>query len=396
MTESTPEQRGVDRDWSGIRRAANFRPVEWLAEKMIQGVSFTAIAGVFLIFLFVGKEALPVFLGQTDSRLIQPIIPSSEVAKVKPEVLRQYLGLSVRDFAAMDQDTLKELMQVREEGAKDIPEYARSDPDSGVNGSGWRYLIAPHQWSGNEHPEYIWQPVGNIQKFNIIPLFLGSLKTTLIGLFFAVPLALAAALYVSQLAPVRVKEWVKPGIEMLAGIPSVVVGAFALLVLATWLQSIFHYQVRLNAFVAGIALGFAVIPLVFSIAEDALTSVPKSYVQAALAVGASRWQAARDIVLPAAIPGVFAAVVLGFGRAIGETMIVLIVCSAPVMSWNLFDSARSITTTIAAEMGELVPGSPHYRILFMLGTVLFAVTFLTNLIGDVVINRLKRRLEGKR
>ncbi len=396
MTEETPEQRGVDRDWSGIRRSANVRPLEWIAEKAIQGVSFTAIAGVFLIFLFVGKEAFPVFLSHTDSRLIQPIIPASQMATTPPEVLQRYLGLSVREFKAMDQETLKDLMQAREDGSKDIPEYARSDPDSGVNGSGWRYLLTPHQWSGYDRPQYIWQPVGNIQKFNIIPLFVGSLKTTLIGLFFAVPLALAAALYVSQLAPVRVKEWVKPGIEMLAGIPSVVVGAFALLVLATWLQSLFHYEVRLNAFVAGIALGFAVIPLVFSIAEDAMTSVPKSYVQAALAVGASRWQAARDIVLPAAIPGVFAAVVLGFGRAIGETMIVLIVCSAPVMSWNLFDSARSITTTIAAEMGELVPGSPHYRILFMLGTILFAVTFLTNLLGDFVINRLKRRLEGKR
>ncbi len=396
MPEPISNPAGGPTDWAGIRRGSNARPLEWLAEKAIQGVSFSAIAIVFLIFIFVAKEAIPVFLGQTDSSLIQPIIPVSQYSTTSKEVLSRYLGLSAKELAAMDEETVKDLMKSHEEGANDIPEAARNDPNAKVNGSAWRYLVTPHQWAGYDRPEFIWQPVGNIQKFNIVPLFVGSLKTTLIGLFFSVPLALGAALYVSQLAPARVKEWVKPGIELLAGIPSVVIGAFALLVLASWLQSIFRYEVRLNSFVAGIALGFAVIPLVFSIAEDALTSVPRSYVQAALAVGASRWQAARDIVLPAAIPGVFAAVVLGFGRAIGETMIVLIVCSAPVMSWNLFDSARSITTTIAAEMGELVPGSPHYRILFMLGTLLFIVTFLTNFVGDLVIGGLKRRMEGKR
>ena len=396
MPESTSNPPGGPTHWAGIRRGSNSRPLEWLAERLIQAVSFSAIAIVFLIFVFVAKEAVPVFFGQTDSSLIQPIIPVSQYSTTSKEVLSRYLGLSAKELAAMDEETVKDLMKSHEEGANDIPEAARNDPNAKVNGSAWRYLISPHQWAGYDRPEFIWQPVGNIQKFNIIPLFVGSLKTTLIGLFFSVPLALGAALYVSQLAPARVKEWVKPGIELLAGIPSVVIGAFALLVLASWLQSIFHYEVRLNSFVAGIALGFAVIPLVFSIAEDALTSVPRSYVQAALAVGSSRWQAARDIVLPAAIPGVFAAVVLGFGRAIGETMIVLIVCSAPVMSWNIFDSARSITTTIAAEMGELVPGSPHYRILFMLGTLLFIVTFLTNFVGDMVIGGLKRRMEGKR
>ncbi len=207
---------------------------------------------------------------------------------------------------------------------------------------------------------------------------------------------MGAAIYVSQLARPRVREVVKPTIELLSGIPSVVIGFFALLVMATVLQNLFGYETRLNAFVAGIALGFAVIPVVFSIAEDALTSVPPSYTQAALALGSSKWQAAWQIVLPVALPGVFAATVLGFGRAIGETMIVLMVCSASVMSWNIFDSARSITTTIAAEMAEAVSGGTHYRILFLLGALLFAVTFVLNLIGDVVMHRLKLKLEGKR
>jgi phosphate transport system permease protein len=183
---------------------------------------------------------------------------------------------------------------------------------------------------------------------------------------------------------------------MLAGIPSVVLGFFALIVLATVLQQVFGYQSRLNAFVAGIALGFAIIPVVFSISEDALTSVPRSYTQAALALGASKWQAAWKVVLPAAIPGVFAAVVLGFGRAIGETMIVLMASgNASIVSWNIFESTRTITATIAAELAETVVGGIHYRVLFLLGTLLFAVTFLSNLVADLVIHRLKARLEGK-
>ena len=146
-------------------------------------------------------------------------------------------------------------------------------------------MLRPHQWSGYDAPAYIWQPIGQIKKYNIIPLLIGTLKTTFVGLLFAVPLAVGAAIYVSQLARPRVRVIVKPIIELLSGIPSVVVGFFALLVMATTLQTIFRYDLRLNAFVAGIALGFAVIPIVFSIAEDALTSVPQSFSQ-----GAGRFQ----------------------------------------------------------------------------------------------------------
>ena len=382
--------------WMGIHRGHQARPVERLAEWLIFGVSFSTIAIVFLIFIFVGKEALPVVFGRDDSALIKDVLPSTDVDKIPAEKLRAYLDLTPAQFKEMDKETLVSLMQIREEALAEIPANVRSDQDARINTTEWRYLVKPHQWTGYDKPEYIWQPVGNIHKYNVVPLIVGSLKTTIIGLLFAVPLALGAAIYVSQLAKPRTKEWVKPGIELLSGIPSVVMGTFALIVLASFLQKLFGYEVRLNAFVAGIALGLAVIPLVFSIAEDALTSVPRSYTQAALALGASKWQAAYQVVLPSALPGVFAAVVLGFGRAIGETMIVLLVCSASVMSWNIFDSARSITTTIAAEMAEAVSGGPHYRILFLLGAMLFAVTFITNFIGDVVIHHFKAKLEGKR
>jgi len=380
----------------GIHRGHRAHPFERLAEWLIFGVSFSTIGVVFLIFLFVGKEALPVALERQNSALIREVIPPSDIDKLSSAELQQYLELTPKQFAEMDRETLQMLMEIRVEANDEIPAHIREDKDATLNTATWRHMVLPHQWSGYEQPEYIWQPVGSIHKYNIVPLIVGTLKTTLVGLLFAVPLALGAAIYVSQLASQRVKEWVKPGIELLSGIPSVVMGMFALVVMATFLQKVFGYEVRLNAFVAGIALGMAVIPLVFSIAEDALTSVPRSYSQAALALGASKWQATYQVVLPSALPGVFAAVVLGFGRAIGETMIVLLVCSASVMSWSLFDSARSITTTIAAEMAEAVAGGTHYRILFLLGALLFAATFITNLIGDLVIHHFKGRLEGKK
>ena len=381
--------------WMGIHRGHRARPLEWLAEKFIFAVSLSAILVVLLIFLFVAREAAPLLFGHINSAAVQAVIPVSEMDKLPPAQLQEYLGLTPKEFAAMDRETLKSLMEVKVEAQDEIPAAFRNDPDAQINTLQWRYLLRPHRWTDYAKPEFIWQPVGQIKKYNIIPLLVGTLKTTLIGLLFAVPLAVGAAIYVSQLARPRVREVIKPTIEMLSGIPSVVIGFFALLVMATVLQSLFGYQTRLNAFVAGIALGFAVIPIVFSIAEDALTSVPQSYTQAALALGSSKWQAAWQIVLPAALPGVFAATVLGFGRAIGETMIVLMVCSASVMSWNIFDSARSITTTIAAEMAEAVSGGPHYRILFLLGALLFGVTFVLNMIGDVVMHRLKLKLEGK-
>jgi phosphate transport system permease protein len=382
--------------WMGIHRGHKARPLEWIAEKAIFLVSLSAILMVFLIFLFVAREAFPIFLGRLDSALVQKVIPSSELHKLSKARLREYLELSAKELAEMDPETVKSLMEIKEEAAKEIPEQFRKDKDASVNTTDWKYLLGPYQWTGYSKPEFIWQPVGQIHKYNIIPLFVGSLKTTLIGLLFAVPLAVAAAIYVSQLARPTVREIVKPGIELLSGIPSVVTGFFALLIMATFLQGIFGYETRLNAFVAGIALGIAVIPVVFSISEDALTSVPRSYTHAALALGSSKWQAAWQIVLPAALPGVFAAVVLGFGRAMGETMIVLMVCSASVMSWSIFDSARSITTTIAAEMAEAVSGGHHYRILFMLGSLLFAVTFFANMAGEVIVQRFKRKLEGNR
>ena len=379
--------------WLSLGQSRRARPFQWLGEKIIFAVSLTAILMVMLIFIFVLREALPLIFGRMSTARVQEIIPVEDFDKTSPERLKEYLDLTDKQFKEFDRELKIELMKVKVEGQAEATE----DKDAAVNGIAWRYLLRPFQWTDYAKPEYIWQPVSRIQKYNIIPLFIGSLKTTLVALLFAVPLALAAAIYVSQLAPPTLKEWLKPTVELLAGVPSVVLGFFGLLVIATTLDQVFGFQSRLNALVAGIALGIAVIPVVFSIAEDALTSVPRSYKEAALALGSSKWQAAWSIILPAALPGVFAAVVLGFGRAIGETMVVLLASgNASIVSWSVLDSTRTITATIAAELAETVFGGPHYRILFLLGTMLFAITFLINLAAEMIMARFKSGLEGGR
>jgi phosphate transport system permease protein len=345
------------------------RWAEWFVERAIFLVSLSAIVMIFLIFAFVGREALPVILGKTNNAR----------GEINPDEFKMY-----------DAETARILLELKQQELAET-----TNPDARFNTTSWHFLLRPHQWVGYEKPRYIWQPVSEIPKYNIVPLVIGSLKATLVALLVSVPLGVGAAIYVSQLAKPRWREMIKPTIELLSGIPSVVLGFFALIVMASVLQTAFGYHSRLNAFVAGLALGLAVIPVIFTISEDALTSVPRGYAQAALALGAAPWQVAWQIVLPAALPGVFAACVLGFGRAIGETMIVLMASgNATIVSASIFDSCRTITATIAAELAEVVFGGDHYRILFLLGTLLFGVTFLTNIVGDLVVHRLKRRLEG--
>ena len=244
-------------------------------------------------------------------------------------------------------------------------------------------------------PPVEWQPVSVNPRYNVIPLLLGTLKVTLIAMLIGTPLALAAALYTSEFAPARLREWIKPAIELLAGIPSVVMGFFALIVLATWLQATFGLEFRLNALNAGIALAFAIIPIIYTVSEDALTAVPSHYREASLALGASKIQTAVRVVFPAAMPGIGAAMILGFGRAIGETMIVLMASgNAAYMSLSPLVMTRTLSATIAAELGEVVFGGGHYRILFFLGTLLFVVTSVLNWVGDRYNRRMRRRLFG--
>jgi phosphate transport system permease protein len=258
----------------------------------------------------------------------------------------------------------------------------------------WRSVDGASIGSPFQAP-YTWQPISGVPKYNILPLIVGTLKITLIAMLLATPLGLAAALYTAEFAPPRVREWIKPAIEVLAGIPSIVVGFFVLIVLASWIQDAFGLDFRLNALTAGIGLTFAVIPLIYTVSEDALTSVPRAYREASLALGASKSQTALRVVLPAASPGVFAALVLGFGRAIGETMIVLLASgNASILSLSPVVSARTLSATIASELGEVVFGGGHYRILFLIGVILFIITSTLNWIGARYNRSLRMRLFG--
>jgi phosphate transport system permease protein len=241
-----------------------------------------------------------------------------------------------------------------------------------------------------------WQPVSEWPRYGFVPLILGTLKITFVALVFAIPVGVGAALFTSEFAPTRIKEFLKPIVEILAGIPSVVLGFFALIVLASALQSVFHYSSRLNALNAGVALGFAVIPTIFSVSEDALNAVPGSLREASYALGGDPWQTAWLVTLPAAQAGILAGILLGLGRAIGETMIVLMASgNASLLTASLFDSSRTLTATVAAELGEVVFGDAHYSTLFFVGTLLFTMTFVVNLGAHIMVDRLKRKLAGK-
>jgi phosphate transport system permease protein len=256
-------------------------------------------------------------------------------------------------------------------------------------------MFLPQVYRQGRAPGFIWQPVGSIPKYSMIPLFVGTLKVTFVSMLVATPIGVAAAVFTSEFAPRRLKELLKPTIELLAGIPSVVLGFFALMVMASWLQSAFGFPYRLNAVVAGLALALTIVPVIYTVAEDALAAVPRSFREASLALGATRWETAFQVVLPAAAPGVLAAVVLGFGRAIGETMIVLMASgNAAITSWSLGDSVRTLPATIAAEMGEVVFGGAHYAVLFFLGVELFLFTFVLNTLAAAFVRRFVRKMSG--
>jgi len=244
-------------------------------------------------------------------------------------------------------------------------------------------------------PPFQWQPVSVNPRYNILVLLLGTLKVTLIAMVIATPLALAAALFTSEFSGPRIREWIKPSIELLAGIPSVVMGFFALLVLASWLQWMFGLEFRLNALNAGIALALAIVPIIYTVSEDALTAVPRRYREASLALGASPTQTAIRVVVPAAMPGIGASLILGFGRAIGETMIVLMASgNGAFLSLSPVVTTRTLSATIAAELGEVVFGGGHYRMLFFLGTVLFIITSVLNWAGERYNRHMRIKLFG--
>jgi phosphate transport system permease protein len=350
-----------------------FRFSEFIAEKLISGVAFLSIAIILLIFIFVFKESLPIFHQKPENKA------TTEQAGSQPEVYGSSGGGSAPEVYGMEPDSsgttvaYDSTMQVR-----------YGEASTGI--VGLKNLL------GTE-----WQPVSERPRFGLIPLLVGTLKITLIALLFAAPIAILAALFSAAFAPHWLREVIKPVVELLAGFPSVVIGFFALMVMATFFQNLFGYEARLNAFVGGVAMALAAIPIIFTVTEDVMTAVPGSYKEASIALGASKWQTAFLVTLPAATPGIFAAILLGIGRIFGETMIVLMATgNAALISLNPFESVRTFAATIGAEMAEVVFGDIHYSVLFLIGALLFVFTFTLNAVAEFYVKKkLITRFQGK-
>ena len=243
---------------------------------------------------------------------------------------------------------------------------------------------------GNE-----WYPTYQPPSYGIWPLIVGSLIVTFLSSLLAVPIGIMSAIFISEIAPAAIKEILKSAIELLAGLPSVVLGFFGMVVLAPWLQETFDLPTGLNIVNASLILALMAVPTISSIAEDALYAVPREFKEASYALGATKYETIIRVIIPSAFSGITTAVILGMARAIGETMVVLMVAGgAAAIPESLFDSVRPMPASIAAEMGEAPFRSGHYHALFATGIVLFLMTLIFNLIADYVSHKFREEGSG--
>lgn len=377
-TETTSQTNGLA---SSIVKK-QFRFGDWIAEKVIKTIAFMSITFVILIFVFVFRETLPIFKSAPQETEAAPNLSDGNDLLV-PEVYNPGSPQSDEELKPETYGIAIEELYPAGDTLKDNPSEHAEEKGTGK--------VLPTLLSKD------WQPVSDHPRYGLLPLFMGTLKVTLIAMLFAGPIAILAAIYTALFAPRRIRNYIKPAIELLAGFPSVVIGFFALMVLASFFQDVFGYTGRLNAFVGGVAMALAAIPVIYTLTEDALTAVPGTYIEASLGLGASLRQTAFMVVLPAAIPGIFAALLLGIGRVFGETMIALMATgNAALMTINPFDSVRTLSATIGAEMAEVVFGDTHYSVLFLIGSLLFIFTFGLNALAEFYFrNRIIRHFQGK-
>jgi phosphate transport system permease protein len=373
-----------------IKNALTKRKVrwgEWIAETSIKVVAGASILLIVLIFIFVFREAAGIFTGKTvASENARPAATST--SNSKPE---EYSLADDTDTATSKTDTKASdnSPEVYNPEIEEIKKPAETSPSDAVIASQKKSI-----WENMT--SIVWQPVGEDPKYGLMPLFIGTAKATFIAILIGAPLGILAAIYSAFFAKRWLREIIKPTIEILAGFPSVVVGFFCLMIVASLAQSLFGFEYRLNALVGGFGLAVAVIPIIFTITDDALTSVPKTYREASLALGATEWETAFKVMLPAALPGVVAAVLLGIGRAFGETMIALMATgNAAIFSSSFTEPVRTLAATIGAEMGEVIWGSLHYNVLFFIGVLLFIISFCINLVTELFVKkRLAKKFQG--
>lgn len=236
-----------------------------------------------------------------------------------------------------------------------------------------------------------WYPTDEPADFGILPLILGSIYVTLLSGAMAIPLGIMTALYLAEIAPVRVAQIVKPIVELMASMPSVVIGFFGMVVVAPFIQQLFGIPVGLNMFNASLMLAFMAVPTICSISEDAIYSVPTALKEASFALGATHFETIVKVIVPASLSGICTAVILGLSRAVGETMVVLMAAGgAAMIPGSIFDPVRPMPASIAAEMAEAPFGSEHYHALFAIAIVLFVFTFLFNLLANFISYRFRQ------
>lgn len=436
-------------------------PVDEGRHQMVRAHSFApqsspvvsiGLSGRERSFATAGRDGAVVLRHQTSERVLADLPPAGTVSAV---------------LIAPKADALLTL-----EGGV-LERYALHNPHPEIS---WKTLFGKVWYEGYAGPEYVWQSTGATDdiepKFSLVPLVFGTIKGTFYAMLFAVPVAVLAALYTSQFASPGLRVRIKPAVEIMAALPSVVIGFLAglylagvvernlvavmvmvpllplagmsgvlvwrwlpaplakrlppgteivlivpLLLLAGWAATamgpsvegwLFAGDARIwlkdtwdltydqrNCLVVGLAMGFAVIPIIFTISEDAFSSVPSSLTAASLALGASRWQTAVGVVLPTASPGIFSAVMVGFGRAVGETMIVLMATgNTPVMDWSMFNGIRTLSANIAVEIPEAPYGGTLYRTLFLAAAMLFMLTFVVNTVAEIIRQRLRERYKA--
>ena len=234
-----------------------------------------------------------------------------------------------------------------------------------------------------------WNPTSYYApSYGLLSQIVSSLMVTFGALLLAIPLGIATAAYIAEVASPKTREIIKPIVEILAGIPSVVVGFLGIALVGPQIARMFHLSNGLNALNGSLLLAVMALPTIISLSEDAIKAVPKSYKEASFALGASKWQTLCSVVIPSALSGIIASIMLGIGRAIGETMTVLMACgNAAAMPHSFLDPVRTLTATIAIELGEVPYGSTHYHALFVVALILFVMTFLVNLTAEIVMSR---------
>jgi phosphate transport system permease protein len=385
-----------------------FRLSEFLAEKIISSVAFLSIAMIVLIFVFVFKESLPLFhFGKAD-KVKTEVSTKTGTEGLKPESYGGEPAEELKPETYGSEPVAQEDLKPEAYGDVVVEPIVAEETRPETYGDVVAEPVTETKAEGEVTKEgeentwgtffsTEWVPVSDNPRFGLLALLIGTLKVTIIAMLIAGPIAVLAALYTSTFASKRAKEIIKPIIELLAAFPSVVIGFFALMVLATFFQDLFGYETRLNAFVGGVAMALAAIPIIYTISEDALAAVPSTYTEASLALGASKWQTAFFVTLPAAIPGIFAALLLGVGRVFGETMIALMATgNAALISANPFESVRTFAATIGSEMAETVFGDTHYSVLFFIGSLLFIFSFGLNAVAEFYVKgKLLKKFQGK-